>query len=235
MNPNLNHAQAIPGVTEGRGTGIIDTHPFVELVDAIALVQQGGFLAGGESAQLEEWLRQFAEWMLYSENGTDERNAENNHGTAYDMQLAALLWKTGQTEKLRQYLMTVSLPRIEQQITADGRQPLELARTRTWSYSTENLEHFFKLGVIACKAGIDIFHYTSESGAGLSVALDFLLPYVCDPGAWPYEQKTAWQDHFIRNVLSIAEGAYPDKPIAQKLDCLGYTGEAALARLLGGA
>ncbi|MEX0331251.1 MAG: alginate lyase family protein [Puniceicoccaceae bacterium] len=233
MNPNLNHAQAIPGVTDGRGTGIIDTHPFVELVDAISLVQHGGFLTNQESAQLGNWLADFADWMIYSTNGSDERDAKNNHGTAYDMQLAALLWKTGQKEKLRQYLVTVSLPRIGAQIKADGRQPLELSRTRTWSYCTENLEHFFKLGVIAEKAGVDLFQFTSEEDSSLSVALDFLLPYICDPDTWPYEQKTAWQDHFIRNVLSIAQGVYPDKPIPETLDCLGYEGDAALAWLLG--
>ena len=234
MNPNLNHAQAIPGVTDGRGTGIIDTHPLAELVDAISLVGDGNFLSRGESARLDEWLKQFADWMLYSENGIDERQATNNHGTAYDLQLRALLWKTGQKQRLRQYLATVSLPRIGSQIQADGRQPRELARTRTWSYCTENLEHFFKLGLIADSVGIDLLHHVSESGSSLQGALAFLLPYACDSGSWPYEQVTAWQDGYIRNVLYIAREVYPDLPVAEKLDCLPRDDQPATAWLLGG-
>ena len=227
MRPNLQHAQAIPGVTNGRGTGIIDTHPIVELVDPIGILIHGGFIDRQEAEELESWMTEFCDWLIASKNGGDERAAKNNHGTAYDMQVAALLWLTRQAEHLRQYLSDVSLPRIGQQIEPDGRQPLELKRTRTWSYCTENLEHFFKLGVIAQKVGIDLFHHTSEEGSNLSRALDFLLPFICDNEAWPYPQETAWQ------ALRSVQHTNPEKPIAQKLDCLGYEGEAVLAWLLG--
>ena len=39
MNPNLNYAQFIPGVNEGRGSGIIDVHMFYKLIDAIGLLE----------------------------------------------------------------------------------------------------------------------------------------------------------------------------------------------------
>ena len=146
---------------------------------------------------------------------------------------AALLWLDGETERLRQYLETVTLPRLASQITAEGKQPLELQRTRTWSYCTENLEHFFKLGRFAEQVGVDLFRYEAENGASLQAALDFLLPCVCQPSEWPYPQETAWQDHFIRHILFIAVPEYGHPRYLSALDCLKRPEPDVLAWLIG--
>jgi len=221
MRPNLNHAQAIPGRNDGRGRGIIDTHSFVELVDAMLILQNSSSMSPEESSSLNEWFREYTEWLLHSKNGLNEQAAVNNHGTAYDMQVAALLWFTGQEQRLKEYLEQVSLPRLAAQIEPDGSQPHELARTRTWSYCTENLEHFFKLALIARKVDLDLFNYRAKSGSGLKRALDYLLPYVCDPEGWAHPQKTAWQNGFIHGVLSIAAGVYSEDAYSASLQCLG--------------
>lgn len=232
MNPNLQHAQAIPGVTVGRGTGIIDTHPFAELVDAIRLLEEAGSLSASQSRALGDWFADFTEWLLTSENGRAEADSLNNHGTAYDLQAAALLWFTGQDDRLADYLRNVTLPRIGQQITPEGLQPHELSRTRTWSYCTENLEHFFKLGLMGRSVGVDLFGYAAENGASLQKALNYLLPHVCEPDAWPHPQETAWQNHFIRNVLSIASGVYASEAYATARDCLSQEQGTPFADLL---
>jgi hypothetical protein len=232
MRPNLNHAQAIPGVTDGRGTGIIDTHPFAELIDALLILESNNNLSRQQTTALRAWFAEFTDWLIQSQNGIHERNAVNNHGTAYDLQAAALLWYTGQEDRLKEYLSLVTLARIGHQITPDGLQPKELARTRTWSYCTENLEHFFKLGLIARKVGIDLFSFESRRGANLKEALDYLIPFVCDKDAWPHEQATEWQDSFIRNVLYIASGVYADPRYLDALNCLETSMEGLYPRLL---
>ena len=232
MNPNLNHAQAIPGKTEGRGTGVIDTHPFVELVDAMLILKESCQLSEADYRALKMWFTTYADWLEISKNGRDERGAVNNHGTAYDMQYTSLLWFTEQHEKLGDYLNRISLGRIETQITPEGWQPLELKRTRTWSYCTENLEHFFKLGLIARKVEVDLFTHKSPTGSNLKDALDYLLPYVCDSDAWPHEQKTEWQDYFINSVLSIAAGIYDEGKYDEALNCLDEATNAAFVFLV---
>ena len=84
MLPDLNHAQAIPGITEGRGTGIIDTLVFVELVDALRLLENSYTWSLSEQVAVKVWFDKFLNWLSKHPNGIDERMAKINHGTAYD-------------------------------------------------------------------------------------------------------------------------------------------------------
>lgn len=220
MRPNLNHAQAVPGVSDGRGTGIIDTHPFAELVDALVLLESSPAFPESDRVALRRWFAAFLEWLQTSPLGAHESAARNNHGTAFDLQVAAILGYLGESEPLRELLESSVKARINSQIQPDGAQPHELARTRTWSYCTENLEHFFKLARIGERVGVDLFHYTSPEGGSLKNALDFVLPGVCDQTRWSHPQSTAWEMGFVRNVLAIAEATYDEPAIREAESCL---------------
>ena len=65
----------------------------------------------------------------------------NNHGSAYDAQVASFAIFTGQDSVAEMILDSVKLKRIEPQIMADGSQPHELKRTKALSYSSFNLIH----------------------------------------------------------------------------------------------
>src|SRR4029078_2452954 len=86
MNPNLQYAQAIKGVTTGRGIGVIDTVHLIEPARAAPLVQQAGVHTRDDLAALQKWFRDYVEWMTTSKNGTDEMKAKNNHGTCWVLQ-----------------------------------------------------------------------------------------------------------------------------------------------------
>ncbi len=223
MRPNLNHAQAIPGRVPGRGTGIIDTHVFVFLVDALLLLEASDAWSADDARALRAWMNDFLDWLLAHPHGRHERRARNNHGSAFDLQAVSLALYTGRTHLARIILEEDTITRIAAHIAADGRQPLEIARTRSWSYTTENLRHFVRLGLLARHVGVDLFGYEGEEGGSIAAALAFALPYVCDPDAWPYEQVTAWQTGYIREVLTVAREMYPHKSdaVEEALRCLG--------------
>jgi len=64
---------------------------------------------------------------------------KNNHGTYYDAQIADYAFFVGKKELAATILRTVGTNRIALQVEPDGREPLELKRTRAWSYSIGNL------------------------------------------------------------------------------------------------
>lgn len=49
MNPHLEFAQGIPGKEDGRGSGIIDSRAFVELLDSVELLDHAGALPRREA------------------------------------------------------------------------------------------------------------------------------------------------------------------------------------------
>jgi hypothetical protein len=232
MRPNLNHAQAIPGKTDGRGTGIIDAHPFAELVDALLILERSPAMSDDEKMALHTWFDSYIEWMDHHPNGHHERKAKNNHGTAFDLQLAGMCRYVERDLQVKDILERSVIARIDSQLAEDGTQPHELSRTRTWSYCTENLEHFFKLGAIGLQSGINIFDAEGEDGVGLHHALDYLTPYVCTPSDWPHRQDTEWQEEFILNILAIAKGLYADSRYSQAKACLSVPAEKQLLAYL---
>jgi hypothetical protein len=88
MNPNLKFGQAIPGKTDGRGIGIIDTSNFTDLVDAVILLRREKLIDDRVFVGVRQWFQHYASWLATDPIGLEERAEENNHGTFYDMQLA---------------------------------------------------------------------------------------------------------------------------------------------------
>ena len=90
MNPNIKYGQAIPGRNDGRGSGIIDTRHFMRMIDSVALLRQSGTWTDEDDTALKAWMTQYLDWLLMSDAGQHEHAENNNHGTWYDAQTAAL-------------------------------------------------------------------------------------------------------------------------------------------------
>src|SRR5262249_17228397 len=140
MNPNLQYAQAIPGVNTGRGIGLIETRGLAQVVDAVGLLAGSNALTGADQRGLQEWFAGFLRGMVKRKNGRDEAAAKNNHGTYFDLQAASFALFLGRNELAVNILQSARQKRIATQIEPDGRQPLELVRTKAWSYSVGNLQ-----------------------------------------------------------------------------------------------
>lgn len=210
MNPNLEFGQAIPGITEGRGIGIIETRGLPRLLDAIAMLEPSPSWTTRDGAELRSWMTAYLQWLRASEKGRDERAAKNNHGTWYDVQTAALALFIGQRPLAREILEASKMSRIVVQIEPDGGQPLELVRTRSWDYSVMNLEGLMQLAELGHKAEVDLWHYVSPDGKSIRKALDHLAAYQTAPKTWPREQITPMSPTRLLEALTLGELVYRD-------------------------
>jgi len=188
MNPNLEYAQFIPGVNTGRGIGLIETRGFTRVVDAVGLLRGSKSLTPADERGLKDWFGKFLQWMLDSKNGREEAAAKNNHGTYYDVQVVSYALFVGRIDLAKQVLETAKQKRIAAQIEADGRQPLELARTKAWSYSNGNLDGLMQLAILAGRLGVDLWNFRTPDGRSIRRALDFLTPIVSGEKNWDYQE-----------------------------------------------
>jgi hypothetical protein len=209
MNPNLNYAQFIPGVTEGRGIGIIDTVALLRVVDAAGLLEGSRAWTGARRAGLKKWFVDYLKWLRTSKGGKQEAAAANNHGSWYDVQVASYALFVGEKEEsVKKFLEACKTKRIARQIEPDGRQPLELKRTRAFDYSGVNLRALFALATLGDRVGVDLWRYQTKDGRGIRKALDWLIPYAAGEKKWPYKQITGFRGGSLAPLLRRAAVAY---------------------------
>jgi hypothetical protein len=190
MNPNLDHGQFIPCKYDGRAIGIIDfSQSYTSVLDAIAVLDTGApGWSGADRSAMRDWNVAFRTWLADSAFGKEEGAAKNNHGTFCDMQLAALAYATGDEQLARRTVLDARMERIDPQIAGDGSQPRELARTRSWHYSTFDLVAYIRLAAIGRHVGVDLWSYRGPEGQSLFKAVDYLLPAATGAAPWAYPE-----------------------------------------------
>jgi hypothetical protein len=212
MNPNLQYAQAIPGINTGRGIGLIETRGLTRVVDAIGLLAGSKAWTAADQRGVEDWFGKFLQWMLESRNGRDEAAAKNNHGTYYDVQVTSFALFLGKRDFATQVVTASKEKRIKTQIEPDGRQPLELVRTRAWSYSVGNLDGLMLLATLGEGVGVDLWNYRTTDGRSIRRALDYLAPFAFGEKKWPDQQIGEWQPQTLFPLIRRGGSRYQDQP-----------------------
>src|SRR5437870_2844008 len=211
MNPNLQYAQFIPGVNTGRGIGLIETRGLTQVVDAIGLLAGSKALSAADQSSLQDWFGNFLQWMQESKNGREESAAKNNHGTYYDVQVVSYALFLGKKDLAVRVLQEARQKRIATQIEPDGRQPLELARTKAWSYSNGNLDGLMLLATLGERVGVDLWNYQTSDGRSIRKALDFLTPVALAEGKWQYPELGGVKPEALFPLMRRAAAVYKDK------------------------
>ena len=160
MNPNLDFAQAVPGVSPGRGIGIIDALHLIEVPAAVKALERSPAFPPALAKDLRGWFRELAEWMVTSKNGKEEAAAKNNHAVAFYLQLSVYADFIGDQEKLASCRKQYKEVFVGKQMAVDGGFPLELARTKPYGYSIFQLDNMVLLCQVLSTQEDNLWEFT---------------------------------------------------------------------------
>ena len=183
MNPNLNYAQSVKGVTNGRAEGVIDTRHFMHIMDGIQLLKASSVWTAKDQAGMEAWVTDFIQWLGNSTIGKEEMNAPNNHGVWYDAQLLAYAGFMRDTNLIKT-IYTRVMSRLDKEMDAQGSFPLEMKRTTSLHYSVFILNAYSSLATRFQQLGLDLWQAKTASGKSLKKGFDFILPYLLKKQQW---------------------------------------------------
>jgi hypothetical protein len=203
MNPNLQYAQAIKGITTGRGIGIIDTIHLVEVAKAIEVLEVSGEITRDDLSVIKVWFGDYLRWMTTSKNGIDEREAKNNHGTCWVMQVAAFARLTGNAELFEYCRGRFKNVIVPSQIEKDGSFPQELRRTKPYGYSLFNLEALAAIAQILSTPDDNLWNFQTADGRGIRRAVEFMYPFIKEKKLFPKPPDVMYGDEWPMRQSSL--------------------------------
>jgi hypothetical protein len=193
MNPGLQFAQAVPGVSPGRGTGIIDTLHLIEIPKAVEAMEPSPAFPPEVLRGLKKWFADYVAWLRTSKNGNDEANAGNNHAVAYWLQVAVFAQFTGDPANLAECRRRFTEVFVPKQMADDGSFPAELKRTKPYGYSIFQLDNLAALCQVLATKENNLWDFTLPDGRGIRKAAAFMYPFLADKSKWPRQPDVqAW-------------------------------------------
>ncbi|MDE1250695.1 alginate lyase family protein [Vibrio aestuarianus] len=205
MNPHLEHAQAIPGIVDGRGIGIIESRLLIPVLDSINILK--GKMEQEQYDAIIKWFDEFNTWLLTSNHGFEEDNWHNNHGTWYDAQVVAFSMFVGKNDIAKKRLRITQMRRIGGQFDSEGKQHGELERTRPWHYSNFNLEAYNYLGHFGQRLNVDVWNYEVDKHS-LENGYRFIANYINENNEWPYKELKGFDPNIAYKNILYANYAY---------------------------
>ena len=208
MNPSLLYAQAIKGKVTGRGVGIIDMIQMMEVAQSIMVLEKQHAIKAEDLIEIKKWFQQYLQWVTTHSYGIDEREAKNNHGTCWTMQVAVFA-KLVNDKTLLNYcdnrFKTLLLP---SQMDLNGSFPLELKRTKPYGYSLFNLDAMYTLAHVLSTKENNLWEFKTANGVSLKKGIEFLYPFVANKNSWTLPKDIMYWENW---------------PVAHPFLLFGYT------------
>lgn len=230
MYPNFDYAQVVPEMSGNRGTsaGIIEATPLITIIESICLVDSCKSIGYFRRIRIERWFRNFMRWMLSSDLCKNNLEAKNNIGTSFNVTMLRIAMFVNAKELVQQ--LSEAFPtRVMWQIEEDGKQPLELSRTKAYHYSTQNIRFIVEFCTIANSGGYSNVYEQCEGR--IKQAVSYLSGFVGKEDTFPYKQLTdfkveektlATQVLCIRNLDGIKTHPRMTNDVYDLIQCYVY-------------
>lgn len=191
MKPDFEHGQFIPGGTYTNGNigAIAEAYYLIDAIEAIALLKDNKYINRATDKRLKGWFKSFSTWMQTSIIGTKMRAANDNCGIMFDILLYRISSYIGDKAICEEITKKFTTLRLHKQITEDGKQTMELKRSKAIDYSIYNLNHILDFCFMLEKSGT---HYYAVNAKRIASALNYLYKLSNNREKFPYMRSEDW-------------------------------------------
>lgn len=207
MNPSLLYGQAITRKVSGRGIGIIDMIQMVEVAQSVSVLEKSGLINNKDIIDIKNWFTQYLKWVTTHSYGIEEREAKNNHGTCWVMQVSVFAKLVGDTSLLsycNNRFKTVLLP---SQMAPNGSFPLEIKRTKPYGYSLFNLDAMVTLASVLSTQKENLFDFIGTGNVSIRKGIEFMFPFIVNKASWPYAKDVMYFDEWPVAPIALLFGS----------------------------
>jgi hypothetical protein len=144
--------------------------------------------------------------MCTSKNGKEEEVAKNNHGACWVAQAAAFAALIGNREVTALCRDRYRKNLLPDQLAPNGSFPLELARTKPYSYSLFDLDVLAIICEIVSTPGNsadNLWQFALPSGIRYKKAVELMFPFIEDKSKWPYAHDVEYFDDLPNRQPSL--------------------------------
>jgi len=233
MLPHLKFAQNVPGRTQGREFGILDTRIYWDVMDSMLLLQTTGQVDRQFVNALRGWFGNYAAWLITSDFGKKAKTKTNNHGVYYDAQLAHTLMFAGRCDLAKKTVKS-GHNRTKVQIDKTGLLPAEKTRTQSLFYHAFNLRAFLRLAYYGRKLDVDFYDDAKRGAGSVKDSVDFVAGYAGRTDDWPYQEINKNVEKSLWHMLKHAQVVDDSQFVREALSALTYDEPAGRAHLIIG-
>ncbi|KAG8688382.1 hypothetical protein FRC11_005539 [Ceratobasidium sp. 423] len=171
-----------PGTQVGSPTGVLDMHWWPKALSGILLMKEMGVWSDADLEGVVNWAKAYIPWLRMNELAKAERASDNNHGSYFFNQLAALEILVGDLDgakaTVQDYFTGIYMPQIDEKCD----QPKESARTHPYHYRGYNLCAMINNARLAEFVGYDGWNAKASSGGGIQATADHAMQFTPGPG-----------------------------------------------------
>lgn len=149
----------------------------VEVAQSITVLEKNGVINKKDIVEIKKWFTNYLTWVTTHPYGIDEREAKNNHGTCWVMQVAVFAKLVGDTSLLQYCTKRYQEVLLPGQLADNGSFPLELKRTKPYGYSLFNLDAMTTITHVLSTQQQNLFRFSYKPSVGIKrrLILCFLL------------------------------------------------------------
>ena len=194
-----------PRHVTGRGIGIIDTIHLVEVARAIEVLRTARRAAATASCRpIATWFADYLRWMTTHHTAIDERDAKNNHGTCWVMQVAAFA-RSPATSRRSEMCRDALQDGAAADADGGGRQLSRASSPAPSPTATRcSISTRWRRSARSSPTPADnLWTFELPDGRGMRKALAFMVPFIRDKKTWPHPPDVMYR----RRVADAARRA----------------------------